>query len=485
MVRRWSYLNNLNNFFFIKSSKKPVVFTQVSHLLNFKITTYYRKRMFFPDITKIIRKNFFRRKHLNNWIVYQNIITFWAKEYLFFKKYSKILLALFLWKNNYIMNNLLLIKKFNTNSLLKLNKVTVTTFLKKLLVFCNSNISNMLFFNQKFKGINWFFLSSYKSITYKGISENFILARNNNFLTNIKHKQNSFNLNLVFNIYFKNILAYNTAFYKILILLFYKNFIVLFLRKSYQSSGGSRNIVKLTSKWLDKNKFNQLTWRKSSKAGRGQSGRVILWTKGTILKRLRYPKINYSFRWTLISFISTFYLIPFQNKLLALCFLSNGAVTYLQTTNSFKVFSFFKFFDKKNRYVLKRINSLIFILINIKLFSRISLLELYPGSGVQYARSSGVFAKFIKINWLNHTGIIQLPSGVRKAFSLYSITSLGAVSLRDKRLVRNTKAGFYKSYGLKSKVRGVAMNPIDHPHGGRTKAIKNQRTPWGKPTKLK
>jgi large subunit ribosomal protein L2 len=133
----------------------------------------------------------------------------------------------------------------------------------------------------------------------------------------------------------------------------------------------------------------------------------------------------------------------------------------------------------------KKINSLVFILINIKLFSRISLLELYPGSGVQYARSSGVFAKFIKINWLNHTGIIQLPSGVRKAFSLYSITSLGAVSLRDKRLVRNTKAGFYKSYGLKSKVRGVAMNPIDHPHGGRTKAIKNQRTPWGKPTKLK
>ena len=51
------------------------------------------------------------------------------------------------------------------------------------------------------------------------------------------------------------------------------------------------------------------------------------------------------------------------------------------------------------------------------------------------------------------------------------------MALRDKRLVRNTKAGFYKSFGVKVKVRGVAMNPIDHPHGGRTKAIKNPRTP--------
>ena len=41
----------------------------------------------------------------------------------------------------------------------------------------------------------------------------------------------------------------------------------------------------------------------------------------------------------------------------------------------------------------------------------------------------------------------------------------------------NTKAGYYQKLGFKSVVRGVAMNPVDHPHGGRTKAIKYQRTP--------
>jgi large subunit ribosomal protein L2 len=104
---------------------------------------------------------------------------------------------------------------------------------------------------------------------------------------------------------------------------------------------------------------------------------------------------------------------------------------------------------------------------------------------VQYARSSGVSGRLIKTDLYNHTALIALPSGVRKSFSLYSMATLGIVSLKNKRLVRNTKAGFYRSFGLKSKVRGVAMNPVDHPHGGRTKAIKNPRTPWGKPTKLK
>jgi large subunit ribosomal protein L2 len=49
----------------------------------------------------------------------------------------------------------------------------------------------------------------------------------------------------------------------------------------------------------------------------------------------------------------------------------------------------------------------------------------------------------------------------------------------------NGKAGYWKIYGKKPLVRGVAMNPVDHPHGGRGKSIKYPRTPWGKTTKFK
>jgi large subunit ribosomal protein L2 len=49
----------------------------------------------------------------------------------------------------------------------------------------------------------------------------------------------------------------------------------------------------------------------------------------------------------------------------------------------------------------------------------------------------------------------------------------------------NTKAGYWRSFGVKSIVRGVAMNAVDHPHGGRTKSVKTPQTPWGFVTKKK
>lgn len=259
----------------------------------------------------------------------------------------------------------------------------------------------------------------------------------------------------------------------------------MFLKKTLYTSPASRNITKLTSNWLSQKKFNPLTWRSLSRAGCGMFGRRVTFSKGALLVKRRLPSINYSFRYKILSVITTLQLIPFQNKLVALCFLATGGVSYLPATNHFKIFRLVTYRSFGNLSNTLPNNPLSSLLLNLKLLSRISLLELYPGSKVQYVRSSGSYAKFIRIDWINHTGIVELPSKIRKAFSLYSVTSLGPVALRDKRLMRNTKAGFWRSYGSKSQVRGVAMNPIDHPHGGRTKAIKKARTPWGKITKKK
>jgi large subunit ribosomal protein L2 len=75
------------------------------------------------------------------------------------------------------------------------------------------------------------------------------------------------------------------------------------------------------------------------------------------------------------------------------------------------------------------------------------------------------------------TSLVKLPSGMKKVFSMYSLGSLGPLALPENKKFTNTKAGFYRNQGVKAQVRGVAMNPVDHPHGGRTKAIKYQRTP--------
>ena len=83
------------------------------------------------------------------------------------------------------------------------------------------------------------------------------------------------------------------------------------------------------------------------------------------------------------------------------------------------------------------------------------------------------------------TSIIKLPSKVLKIFSIFSLGSLGYVGLKNINKLKINKAGFFKKNGHKSLSRGVAKNPVDHPHGGRTKSIKYQRTPWGKTTKYK
>jgi len=82
------------------------------------------------------------------------------------------------------------------------------------------------------------------------------------------------------------------------------------------------------------------------------------------------------------------------------------------------------------------------MLYEIKRLSSISLLELTPGLGIQYVRSSGSSAKLVHFDLNQHTALIKLPSGVRKLFSIYSLASLGAVSLSEKKYVTNTKAGY-------------------------------------------
>jgi len=249
-------------------------------------------------------------------------------------------------------------------------------------------------------------------------------------------------------------------------------------------SSASRNINKLTSRWFDKQPFTQLMWRKLSKAGRGKGGRIVVWTKSSIKRRLRYPKINYSFRHWYVGFISTFRFIPFQQKLVALTFFGSGAAVYLQATDKWKIFQLM-YPRQYRRPAAKWAVPSFFVLHQTRRLSRVSLAELSPGLGIQYIRSAGCFARFIKINAETHTAVLQLPSGVRKSFSLFSLASLGAVALRPKRWTANTKSGHWRSYGVKPHVRGVARNPIDHPHGGRTKSIKYPRTPWGKTTKFK
>ena len=111
-------------------------------------------------------------------------------------------------------------------------------------------------------------------------------------------------------------------------------------------------------------------------------------------------------------------------------------------------------------------------------------IELKIAKGGQLARSAGASAQI-----MGHDGdyiLVRLPSGeVRKIHGECRAT-LGVVSNGDRKNRRIAKAGRNRWLGKRPHVRGVAMNPIDHPHGGgegKTSGGRHPVTPWGKPTK--
>ena len=110
-------------------------------------------------------------------------------------------------------------------------------------------------------------------------------------------------------------------------------------------------------------------------------------------------------------------------------------------------------------------------------------LELQPNTGSKYSRSAGTFCKLISINLDKNYAKIVLPTGKIKIISIYCLVSLGRSSNIFYKNQFFTKAGYNRNLGIRPSVRGVAMNPVDHPHGGRTKTNSPEVTPWGKVTK--
>lgn len=121
---------------------------------------------------------------------------------------------------------------------------------------------------------------------------------------------------------------------------------------------------------------------------------------------------------------------------------------------------------------------------NIPVGSTVHCIEMQPAGGAKIARSAGASVQLIAREGIYAT--IRLKSGeMRKVLSECRAT-VGEVSNSEHNLRRLAKAGATRHRGTRPTVRGTAMNPIDHPHGGgegRTKGGRHPVTPWGVPTK--
>ena len=109
--------------------------------------------------------------------------------------------------------------------------------------------------------------------------------------------------------------------------------------------------------------------------------------------------------------------------------------------------------------------------------------ELRPSRGAQLARSAGAGIQLMAKE--GDYALLKMPSGELRKVRLECRATIGQVGNQDQENVSYGKAGRVRWLGRRSKVRGMAMNPVDHPHGGGEGRSKGNhpQTPWGKPTK--
>lgn len=121
---------------------------------------------------------------------------------------------------------------------------------------------------------------------------------------------------------------------------------------------------------------------------------------------------------------------------------------------------------------------------NIPVGTQIHAIELRPGKGAQIARSAGAVTQLIAVE--GQYAIVRLASKEMRKILADCYATIGEVGNSEHNLRKIGKAGANRWRGKRPTVRGVAMNPVDHPHGGgegRSSGGRHPTTPWGMPTK--
>jgi large subunit ribosomal protein L2 len=123
-------------------------------------------------------------------------------------------------------------------------------------------------------------------------------------------------------------------------------------------------------------------------------------------------------------------------------------------------------------------------LAKIPLGTTVHAVEMKPGKGAQMVRSAGTSAQLMARE--GRMATLRLPSGEMRMIHIDCMATIGEVGNSEHENQRIGKAGRSRWLGKRSNVRGVAMNPVDHPMGGgegRSSGGRHPCTPWGKPTK--
>lgn len=223
-----------------------------------------------------------------------------------------------------------------------------------------------------------------------------------------------------------------------------------------------------------------LLQRLTKKAGRNAYGRITVRHRGGGHKRM-YRVIDFK-RNEFDGIAATVVAIeydPNRTSRIALLQFSNGAKRYILAPVGLKVGDSVMSGPGAD---IKPGNNL--ALENIPVGTTVHNVELRPGRGAQLVRSAGASAQIMAKE--NGFALLRLPSGEQRKVHLFCRATIGQVGNLEHENIVIGKAGKTRHLGFRPTVRGVVMNPVDHPHGGGEGKAPIGRpgpvTPWGKPT---
>ena len=230
-----------------------------------------------------------------------------------------------------------------------------------------------------------------------------------------------------------------------------------------------------------------LTLKKFSLSGRNNQGRITVYHRSGGFVTNRYRIIDFRRVLKLIpAKVVRFEYDPNRSSFLALLLYSNGILSYVLSTQKMVLGT--KILSANSISLNSSISEGCHLpLYLISVGTLICQIELYPGSGGQVCRSAGMFGKLLKKD-LNYV-YIQIANTLRviKVKST-CFAVIGCISNPTHIYKKIKNAGSNRLKGIRPTVRGVAMNPIDHPHGGgegKTSGGRCSVSPWGKLTKGK
>lgn len=250
--------------------------------------------------------------------------------------------------------------------------------------------------------------------------------------------------------------------------------------KAKPTSAGRRHLVKVVSADLHKGKpYAALLEKKSKSGGRNNNGRITTRHIGGGHKQ-HYRIVDFRRNKDGIpGVIERLEYDPNRSAHIALVKYADGERRYIIAPKGLAAGSKIQSGDDAD---IKVGNTL--PLRNIPLGSTVHCVELKPGKGGQIARSAGTSAQLVAREGAYAT--LRLRSGETRKVLAECRATLGEVSNPEHSLRQLGKAGAKRWRGVRPTVRGVAMNPVDHPHGGgegRTSGGRHPVTPWGVPTK--